>query len=994
MLLKASPRPGPRIFTITPGRPFADDLAAGLLAELAGPVALSRTLVLLPNRRSVRVVTDAFIRQTEGRALLLPRMSPIIDLEPDELPGAFGMSLDADVAGAPVDPMVRQIALARLLMAAGRRPAEAHALAGQLADALDTLTLEGRTAADLAGIDPGVDLQQHWQLSRQLLEIIAKHWPEILRERGLADPVVQRVSLLDNVIRRWEGTGPGFPVVAAGIVNAPLPVARLLGVVARLPQGSVVLPGFDRSIDAPLWRRITGEEGVALETHPQFELAHLLERMRVAPDEVLPWSHRAADSAESSPERARLIARAMTPPAMSGELVEAGRAENADAVAGLRMCEARSPAEEALAIAIALRQIVETPGATGALVTPDRALARRVVVQLRRFAIDIDDSAGQPLSTTPAGSLILALGAVIAERFAPVALLGLCKHPLVHAGEGRLAWLDMVRALDRLVLRGLRPTPGLKGVTQRIIHRLTPAGSREARLSSRDIELLKTVATWWKEEVVPCLAPLGRTEWTAATLLEAVQNVAEVLAGPDLWGGDDGRALAHLLECLVPAANDLAAMEVSAEDAPGLLRSLLECATVRPVWRRHPQLAIWGPLEARLQRPDLLILGGLNEGVWPASSAPDPFLAPAIRRALGLPGLPRRIGLMAHDFVMAAGAPHVLLTRSAREGEAPSIPSRFWQRLQAVAGALPDSADGILPAPSALLHAARSIDQPTVSVHMPRPEPAPPVHERPRRLSVTEVATLRADPFSIYARRMLRLEPLDPLDAEPTGAERGTLVHHILERWFTEPHLHARGIEALVAEELTIFSDRPELAALWQRRVERMVKFVVDMVENDTQYSPFKAEARGTLMLDGILLSGRADRIDRSDRGFRIIDYKTGQPPAVQKVKKLWDTQLALLACMLEEGGFDGIAPGPVVALDYCQLSGGRNIGRMRPALGTRSTADDLARHREDAIISVRQVIGEFLNGSRPFTAKLHPVHGRVSRDYDQLARLAEWLGQ
>lgn len=1002
-LFPAQPAGAPHIFTIPSGRAFADDVAAGLLAESADPLALARTLILLPNRRSVRVLTEAFIRQTDGRALLLPRMAPIADIDPDETLGSFdsadfaaGQFGEEIAEGLPsVAPMVRKIALARLLLAAGPRgPAEALALADQLAVALDTLNLEGRRAADLAEIDPGADLQEHWRKNQHLLEIILRHWPDILAERGLADPTARRVALLEKLARRWADDPPPFRLLAAGIANAPPPVARLLAVIARLPKGTVVLPGLDLAVERTEWQRIVGEEGGApLETHPQFGLARLLGQMRMSPAEVAVWPY-ASDSRETSPARARLIGRAMAPPAMSGELAATASDAAADALSGLRMLEARTPAEEALAIAIAMRQVVEHPGRTAALVTPDRNLARRVAVQLRRFSIDIDDSAGQPLFAVPAGSLLFALAAAIAERFAPVSLLALLKHPLVRAGDARLPWLDQVRALDRLVLRGLRPSPGLAGAGQRIAHRQTKDGRKKARLSDADAEDLKALAGWWKAEVMPCLAPLERAEWTAASLLEALRAAAEQLAGPDLWAGDGGRALAGLFESLDPAEKDLAAIPVTPEDAPALLRNLTEGVMVRPVWRRHPQLAIWGPLEARLQRVDLMILGGLNEGVWPGTPPPDPFLAPAIRRVLDLPGLPRRIGLMAHDFVMAAGAPDVLLTRSAREGSTPSVPSRFWQRLQAVAGTLPDQPLDLIPGPSALLAAARAIDRPGETIRIPRPEPAPPLALRPRSLSITEVATLRADPFTIYARRILGLNPLDPLDAEPTGADRGTLVHHILERWLREPEVRSAGVEALVDAELAVFSDRPELAALWRRRVERMVHFVVESMANDTEFTPFLPEARGRIDVDGIMLTGRADRIDRGPNGYRIIDYKTGAIPPVGKVKELWDTQLALLAYMLESGGIEGVAPDAVVALEYCRLSGGRNIGATRAALGRRASADEFAAHRREAEAMVRELVADYLKGMRAFTPKLHPIYGRVSRDYDQFARLAEWLRQ
>ncbi|MFA7441520.1 MAG: double-strand break repair protein AddB [Sphingomonadaceae bacterium] len=982
----------PTIFSIASDRVFADDLAAGLLAATPDPLELARSLILLPNRRSVRAVTEAFVRRADGRALLLPRMAPIADVEGDADAILYGDAAEDSAPAMP--PLARQLALARLLGASGtRRPAEALALAAQLAAALDTLTLEGCRATDVEAIDPGGELQQHWLKNRELLAVVMRHWPDIITMRGQGDPTARRVATLHGLARRWQQSPPPFAITVAGIVNAPPPVAQLLSVAARLPQGQLVLPGFDTETPPVQWQAIMGgDDGPPLETHPQFALAHLLHRMGVNPAEVRPWPHRAAGLAGSPPARSRLLMRAMAPPAMAASLM--GGAPDPQDLQGLALLTARTPAEEALAIAIAMRQVVGRPGATAALVTPDRGLARRVRVQLGRFGIEIDDSAGEPLSLTAPGTLLLALAHAMAENFAPVALLTVLKHPLARAGEARLPWLDLVRALDRLALRGLRPPPGLDGVARRLVWLQTEGGRRDARLSRAALSELAEIAGWWRDEVTPLLKPLERRTWTGDALYENLRAVAESLTGPELWAGDAGRALAGLVDSLGDAEKDLAGITLESDDVPGFMGGLLATVTVRPVWRRHPQLAIWGPLEARLQSADVMILGGLNEGVWPDTPAPDPFLAPAIRKALGLPGLQRRIGLMAHDFISAAGAREVLLTRSEREGTAPSVPSRFWQRLQAVAGDVTEAGGDLLPAAHVLLTAARELDRPERDIRIRRPEPCPPRALRPTELSVTEVGTLKADPFTIYARKVMRLDPLDPLDAEPTGGDRGTVVHHILERWLKEPAVRAAGIPALVRAELQAFAEQPELAALWQRRVERMVAFVVEQLQADAAcFTPLRMEARARMEVDGVWLIGRADRIDRGDKGYRIVDYKTGALPQVGKVRDLWDTQLSLLAWLIESGACAEVPAGPVAALEYWKLSGGAEPGQVRPMLG-KSTTEEVAGHRRAAETEFRALIGKYCTGEQPFTAKIHPVHGRVSRDYDQLARLAEWLGR
>lgn len=966
----ASSERRPLLFTIPAWRPFADDLAAGLLARFPDQMDLARVLLLLPSRRAGRALSDAFVRLSQGKALLLPRMAPAGDIDMDEALGSFAEGLDGPATVAPEMPaLARQIAIARLLARGRGLPsAEALVLAGQLGAVLDTLEIEGRTASDISDAVPQAILQEHWQANAMVLETVMRAWPDLLAGRGRMDAAARRNRLLALLAQRWSTTPPPHPVVLAGFASAPPAVAQLARVVARLPNGMLVLPGLDTDMDADSWAMI----GEGIETHPQFGMARLLAVAGLSPQEAAIWPEAAAVGG-SSPARGALVARAMTPAMLSGARTEPA---GAAAIEGLRMVEAASPAEEALVIALAMRQVVEKPGRTAALVTPDRALARRVTVQLQRFGIDIDDSAGVPLADTLPGSLLMALATAAGEGFAPVPLLALLQHPLVRAGEARLPWLNRVRSLDLVALRGLRPARGLAGVSRRLAQ------------DKQGEDLLG----WWDAEVRPLLASLEPVPGEGWALVQAVRAAAEALAGPALWAGDAGRALAPFLEALAESEADLLALAVGGDDAAALLGGLMAGQTVRPRWRRHPQLAIWGPLEARLQTADLLIMGGLNEGVWPGKPAPDPFLAPAIRSALGLPGLARRTGMQAHDFAMGLGAPEVVLTRSAREGGAPSVPSRFWQRLEAAAGQRPDSGR-LSPSAGALLAVARRLCSSDVAQRFERPQPQPLASERPRALSVTEVPGLKADPFAFYARHMLKLKPLEPRDAEPTGGDRGQVVHRILERWLQGARAQMP-LDALVDEELGKLGDRPELAALWRPRVLRMVDFVLEQLADNPEWVPVAMECKGSLVWKGVTLSGRADRVDRSDAGLRIVDYKTGKAPGPKDVSKLWQTQLALLAHMAEAGTLAGVPAGAVVALDYLQLSGGRDPGELKPALGKRATPEQVADHKAKALTDFEALVGGYLLGDQPFVAKASMVHGRRFKDYDLLARVAEWLGR
>lgn len=969
-----------RAFSIAPSRPFADDLAAGLIARFPGQLALARVLLLLPTRRSVRALTEAFVRESAGAALLLPRMVAIADLDSEAAGWAAAGALLAPLlpdSPPATSPFARRLALAAILARARHLgAAEAMTLAGQLGQALDTLEIEGRRVGEIAAAVPEGLLQQHWLHNAEILRVIGDHWPGVLADRGLMESTRRRNLQLAALAGRWQVAPPAGPVVMAGFAAAPPAVERLAAAVVRLRQGWLVLPGLDRQLDAATLACLRPtDERPGLETHPQHGMVHLLDSAGIAIAEVADWGVHSARPG-SSPRRARLVADALRP-AAAGWVAPA---VDGGAAAGLVMLEAAGPAEEALAVALAMRQMVAHPGLTAALVTPDRALARRVRVQLQRFGITIDDSAGEPLAATGPGSLLLALAVLAGENFAPVPLLGALQHPLVRNGAARLGWLNQLRALDRIALRGVRPGRGLDGIGQRL---------RRSRQAPPDL------AEWWAAEVQPLLAPLAQAPSEAQSLLAVLRAVAVALAGDALWAGEAGRALAALFEDAEESAADLGATMVAREDMAAWVVALMAGRVVRPRASRHPQLHIWGPLEARLQSADLMILGGLNETSWPAPQAPDPFLAPAIRRALHLPGLERRIGLQAHDFAAALGAGEVLLTRSVRSGGAPTVASRFWQRLVAALGALPD-AGHLLPGRAALLGAARALTQPPRLPPIARPAPAPPMAARPKQLTVTDVAMLKADPFSFYAKRVLRLAPLEPRDAEPTAGDRGQIVHEILRQLLDGGDLRPETVAAVIAGETAAVADRPEIAALWQPRVARMVDWALGQLAVDDGWTPFVWEREAVLELGGAALRGRIDRLDRGADGLRVVDYKTGRVPAVGEVESLYQTQLALLGLMAEAGLFGAVAGARVTDLEYWKLAGGREPGQVRAALGkhAQKDADAVPRHLAAARADLQALVRGYLLGVRPFESKLKMVFGRNFRDYDHLARVAEWLNQ
>ncbi|MDR6849213.1 ATP-dependent helicase/nuclease subunit B [Sphingomonas sp. BE270] len=976
---------GPRLFTIPAHRAFADALAAGLIRQFGGDdLGLARGLVLLPNNRAKRALTDAFVRASAG-GLLLPRMVAIGDPALEEAVGAALDPADDPVPVPPaVAPLQRRMILARLVSEERARigqvvdAAEAVRLAGELARTLDQLLVEEIPPRRLREIELNEAMSAHWQRALDLFAVVLDRWPAELQRIGRIDAAERRGLLLQRLAERWDRTPPAGFVCAAGVTDSAPAVARLLRCVADSPRGMVVLADLATGMDEVEWQALgphapdpaTGLTRRSIETHPQFHLKLLLERMSVNRSEVRLW--RDGSDHDATVARGKAVANALASAEFTAKWTTLGAEQRR--LGGIAAAELATPGEEAQAIALALREVAETPGRTGALVTPDRGLARRVAAHCARWGIAIDDSAGRPLSILPSGTLLTALAEAATQRFAPLALLTLLKHPLVRFGDARREWLDGVRALDR-VLRGPRPAAGLVGID----------------LHLRTARRAEAPAAWWGEARA-LLEPIERVfdggARPIADLLAALREAAQALCGDALWAGPAGRAAAELLrEAEDHAAHGPAVIE-PASLGP-LLKTLMDEVAVRPQQGGHPRLAIYGLIEARLQTADVMILGGLNEGTWPGLPAPDPWLAPRIRTELGLPGLDRGVGMAGHDLAQALGAPAALMTRARRGGTQPAIASRFWLRLQALAGDRFERA-------TALEGWARALDDPGAHVPAAKPMPEPPAERRPKAIAVTDVDRLKADPYAFYAKRILGLTQLDPVDADPSAAWRGTAVHDILERWARED---ACALDKLHERARAMFDGaHPMQRALWRPRLMEAIDWIVaQMGKNvDSGRTVLAVEQSGEIAIAGVTLTGKFDRIDRlPDGALAVIDYKTGKPPSPAAVREGFSLQLGLLGLIAERGGYAGIA-GKARGFEYWSLSKkGDAFGYVTSPVDAEGKGDKVvpedfttlaARHFSDAV-------ADWLTGTRAFEAKLHPDYAPYA-EYDQLMRRDEWYGR
>ena len=974
--------------------PFLDVLAGAWLDRFGAdgdPLLAARGLILLPTRRAARALSEAFLRLSDGRVMLLPRIAAIGAL--DEAPLALQGWLEAP---PPAEPMQRLAILSRMVLAAGHRFGTAPTLdqAWPLAQALAELMDEAeRAECDLAAALPGAasELAEHWQVTLEFLSIVTRTWPAWLGENGLANPVARQMGLLRAQARCWQDEPPAHPVWAAGFTAAPPAVAALLRTIAGLPGGQVVVPGLDcgerRVLDEATW--------VALPpSHPQAGLARLLAELGARRDDAVCWT-----GAPVVPEaRVRTLSRALLPEHAVGDWMD--RTEPVE-VGGIARLAPADQQEEAAAIALVLRGALEVPGRRAALVTPDRGLAGRVAVELARWGVSVDDSAGEPLAATPPAVFLRLLAEAVSEALSPVALLSLLKHPLAAGGLPPAECRARARRLELRVLRGPAPAPG-------------PAGLRQA-LAGPDGDA-DPVSASFLDRVLGCLSPLlelsGRRTVPVPVLVQALLRSAEALAATDaadgaaiLWSGEEGNVLALHLAGLADAG-------VAVPDqAPAVLGGLLDASLARIAVRsrrvlrglaegaaEHPRVFIWGLLEARLQTVELMVLGGLAETVWPPAVDPGPWMSRPMRARVGLPAPEEAVGQAAHDWLTAScSAPELVLSCPGRRDGAPAVPARWLVRLDAFL----NGRGAALPA-----HPAgawlRRLDQPEgPAVPVRPPTPRPPLRLRPRRLSVTEIETWMRDPYAVYARHVLRLRPLPELEQAADAADYGTIVHEALAAFLAAhsgpwPSDAGAGLAQAFDAALDRRALRPALAAWWRPRLRRIAGWVAEQEGRrraDGAPAVLRTEIGGTATLEPrsglpFVLSGRADRIEkRADGRLALFDYKTGTLPSDRAVQEGWSSQLVLEAAMALRGAFGPELQAPAAEIVYWRLSGGAEPGRER-----RPVADDELRALVDRCWrALGALVSAYDDPDQPYLSHPRPGQAPDYPDYAQLARVAEW---
>ncbi|ANL38492.1 MULTISPECIES: double-strand break repair protein AddB [Rhizobium] len=1046
----------PRVLTIPAGLPFLKTLATTLCDgrltplfrhDVDDPLSLAGVTIYLPTRRAVRVLRSEFVDLLGGRSAILPVIRPLGETDDDS--GYFDEALPATIDLAqPLSNTARLLELARLILAwrnklpeivrhihsdsplvAPASPADAIWLARNLAELIDSIETEDLDWSELSKLDTG-DYAAWWQLTAEFLQIASAFWPARLTELGKSSPARHRNAILRAEAARLSATKPGGPIIIAGSTGSVPATADLISAVANLREGVIVLPGLDLAMPEGHWQMVAPEPvpgqhtNPASRSHPQYGLSSLLNRLRLTRADVSTLDRPEADL----DRRAEILSRALAPAEATSDWgiwksELPGRALTS-AFNDVSLIEAANEREEATAIAVALRLALERPGQDGesraALITPDRNLARRVMAELSRFGILADDSAGTPLSATPQGSLLQLLLEASLRPGDPVAIVSLLKHPLARFGLERNALTFATEALELLALRGGVAEVDIGALEPLLTHQLAeqaldrhapqwrkalPAEAADAAFElagrvSRATEPLAAALVRHRPEDRGKTASFTLSEWAQRTG-RALEAVAADPQGnlADLWSNEAGDALASLLGEVIDTDGQ---MEADGPQWIDITAALAAGHAVKPRALSHPRLFIFGTLEARLQSVDTLILGGLNEGSWPGQSANNPFIPRMMKTEIGLEPPERRIGQLAHDFEMANGTRHLIYSRALRQGSTPTVASRWLQRLLALGGEAFEAE--LKGRGTRFLQWAGLIDRGETQAPAQRPSPKPPLALQPQSYSFSEVGRLRRDPYAIYARRILRLDPVDAFNRDPGAAERGTLYHKIIDRFIRAAHVAGTpeataAMELILTELFDMEKLPPHIDAVWRPRFREVARAFLEWeAGRRPAIRRTLTEVRGGVELEAIniRLNGVADRIDiTGPNAADIIDYKTGYNPSPTQARALLDPQLALEAAALRAGAFRDAGSLTPQDLLYVRLRPGNRfqVDMVNNENAARSdkakSAIELAEESVDQLVKFVTLLQ---SGEKGFTSRLIPAQQfDFGGDYDHLARVSEW---
>lgn len=918
---------------------LSDNLAERLvdiILEKAGnnPLEMAKIQVVLPTRRACKTVKDSFLQKSKEKSLLLPQLMPIYELD----------NLAEDIPNA-LPTLERTLLLSNLCQKKPHvaTPEQAIKIAVSLGGLLDEFYQFETDTTQLSDLVQNPIFAEHWNETLLFLEIITQEWPKILKEKGLIDEADRRIRLIDAYTKKIQGTTDS--VIVAGLDGGLPAVRRLLDVVNKHKNGLILLDGVDTTLSP-------SEMELLPEYHYQSSIKQILDTLKTEPSSIQVIAPKT--------EREILIRESLLPESRTEEWRN-GKIKS-DSIQNIERIDCETPTEEALTIALILRGALEKPEQTAALVTTDRLLARRVIAEMKRWGIMLDDSAGTPLSQTPVGVFLRLLINIGITKGSSASLLAALKHPLSADGQNPMSFRQVIKSLEKETRREKTTFhPELK----------TDFTTFIALFQNNISTPFKTLLT---EHI---------------RLAETLATSADRTAQERLWQDDAGKATFEFLTALIDKADLIG--DIEPIFYPNILEILMNTVTVRPTYGMHPRLDILGPIEARFNHYDICVLGGLNEGTFPSVPDIGPWLNRPMRYALNLPQPESKTATLSMDFAHCFCSPKVILTRAKKAEGAETIPSRFLARLEA---ALTGS-NLTLPIKNA--DWARLIDKSEEISPSKRPMPCPPLEARPKSLSVTKIELWMRNPYAIYARYILRLFKLDPLENNQKQQIYGSAVHKVLEKFIKENpnNCDKSSLIALADEILTEFGMGPTDKIFYLPRFEQTAEFIIKQQHEtqgmiETSLTEEKAEKTFDVAGKPFTLKGTADRIDiLKDGTARILDYKTGTVPSITEVVAGYAPQLPLESYLFSNNAFSEKAR-PVAQLAYWKLAS-KEADCHVVNVTKDKTAQELS---DDNFENLKTLIYTYNQEKTPYAAAALTGQDKTYNDYDHLARTSEWADE
>lgn len=1008
----------PKLYNIPAGISFSDALAEGIL-HLYGnqPEILAQTTIFLPSKRGIRALQDSFLNRRGYKLMIMPSMRSLgegLDEEPsllaeDEPSASYLLTQKRVLSGG-----IRQLALTKIILEYLRPKKkdltypDAFALAATMIELMDSLQSERIDFSKLKEIDVGSHAEA-WQENLEMLNIITDIYPKFLDVHGLIDPAPYRNSVLETLTQSWEKNPPKRPIIAAGSTGSMPASADFMKLIGRLPQGMVVLPGFDENIIGENWEDLSAD-------HPQYGLTKLIEHFGVAPEYIKPFYSIEKFLTPNHRAKAKFFHEVMRPSQTTEAWFDLpsriSLEEMEKTLEGLRVINAQNTHEEALSISLIIREALERDKKKAVLITPNRILARRVCVQLKKWGILPDDSAGMPLSDTPQGHFLKLLCDTLESNFSILSLLAFLKHPLVTMGEPQGYFKKKVRLLEDYLLRGTSPPEGLAGLRFHYEHikKLTLENPHKDKEKIEKFPLLETIITQIENVFTPLtkLPPKTSMADFISAFIESSEEMTSLSKEDEegrlcgLWGGDSGTAMQNLL---MDFSNHSGLLGLLPQTS--IRTHLMEFTakiSVRPTYSTNKNVFIWGTPEARLQQMDVIILGGLTEGSWPISPDTGIWLSRLMRQDIGLSAPERRIGLSAHDFVQAVTASRVFLTYSQKDGGAILTPSRWIIRLENILKGLFNEQrflEKLYDTP--YLSWARQLEEPDFYLEpIAPPNPCPPLEARPTQLSVTDIEKWVIDPYSIYARYILKLKKKRPIAQEMEASDKGNLVHIVLYRFMSEAdNLYKPNAKdilfQIIEEELELYEKYPAILTLWRPRLQKMAEEFILAERKVLQTRKILAlETYGKIDIPlsserNFTLQARVDRIDvhNNTQDSAIIDYKTsggqGKKYSPKIIKAGYSPQIPLQGFLLNQDGFDKIENKKATLGEYIFV---KSSYEKRTIQDKDVSFTQIVQDNQEGLL---EWLEKYEDQSTPYPSHLASEMIEFELDYDHLARIKQW---